>query len=115
MKSCSISRFRSRPIAARSPRSSSMILRALRAVRRFLADSATSALFERERFKMEFLRYWSDEMEKPRNADAKRLLRYGFKVYSQNDEDGIIQEIFRRIGSSNRTFVEFGAGDGLEC
>ena len=26
----------------------------------------------------------------------------------------MIQEIFRRIGTTNRTFVEFGVGDGLE-
>jgi hypothetical protein len=60
-------------------------------------------------------RFWMDELEKPRNADPKRLLRYGFKVYSQNDEDGIIQEIFRRIGMQHRTFIEFGVQTGSEC
>jgi hypothetical protein len=60
-------------------------------------------------------RAWEDEMAKPRNADPKRLVRYGFKVYSQNDEDGIIQEIFRRIGTSDRRFVEFGVQTGVEC
>ncbi len=50
----------------------------------------------------------------PRFQDAKRLLAYGFKVYSQHDEDGMIEEIFRRIGTTNRYFVEFGLGDGLE-
>ena len=49
-----------------------------------------------------------------RYADPKRLERCGFKVYSQNDEDGIIQEIFRRIGITNRRFVEFGVANGLE-
>lgn len=52
--------------------------------------------------------------ESPRATDPTRLLRYGYKVYSQHDEDGIIEEIFRRVGTTNRTFVEFGAGDGLE-
>src|SRR5262245_9375229 len=60
-------------------------------------------------------RAWDAEMAKPRNADPKRLLRHGFKVYSQNDEDGIIQEIFRRIGTSDRRFVEFGVQTGVEC
>lgn len=60
-------------------------------------------------------RYWDQELAKPRHAHPKRLLRYGFKVYSQCDEDGIIQEIFRRIGVANRSFVEFGVGDGSEC
>jgi hypothetical protein len=64
---------------------------------------------------IELLRLWSEELAKPRHADHKRLLRYGFKVYSQNDEDGIIQEIFKRIGTTNRTFVEFGVETGVEC
>lgn len=38
----------------------------------------------------------------------------GRKVYSQSDEDGILAEIFRRIGPGNRMFVEIGCGDGLE-
>jgi hypothetical protein len=49
-----------------------------------------------------------------RNRDPKRLLAHGFRGYSQHDEDGMVQEIFRRIGVSNRVFVEFGAGDGTE-
>ncbi len=60
-------------------------------------------------------RLWVEEMAKPRHADPKRLLRYGFKVYSQNDEDGIIQEIFNRIGATSRTFIEFGVQTGVEC
>lgn len=50
----------------------------------------------------------------PRAAEPKRLLRHGFKVYSQHDEDGITEEIFNRVGTTNRFFVEFGVGDGLE-
>ncbi len=49
-----------------------------------------------------------------RYHDPKSLIPYGYKVYSQNDEDGIINEIFNRIGTTNKTFVEFGIGDGLE-
>jgi hypothetical protein len=47
-------------------------------------------------------------------AGEKRLEPFGFKVYSQGDEDGIIAEIFRRVGVTNRRFVEFGCGDGRE-
>ena len=43
-----------------------------------------------------------------------RLERYGYRVYSQSDEDGIIAEIFRRIGTTDRRFVEIGVGNGLE-
>ena len=64
---------------------------------------------------LQVLRAWEEEMAKPRHADPRRLLRYGFKIYAQNDEDGIIQEIFRRIGSTSRTFVEFGVESGVEC
>ena len=42
------------------------------------------------------------------------LERFGYKVYSQNDEDGIISEIFNRIGTTNKKFVEFGVQYGLE-
>jgi len=49
-----------------------------------------------------------------RYADRKHLAPYGRKVYSQSDEDGIISEIFKRIGVTNKVFVEFGVGNGLE-
>jgi hypothetical protein len=49
-----------------------------------------------------------------RYEDSRALIPYGQKVYSQNDEDGIIAETFRRIGTTNKTFVEFGVGKGLE-
>ena len=38
----------------------------------------------------------------------------GYKVYSQNDEDGIIDSIFKEIGIQNKTFIEIGIGNGLE-
>lgn len=47
--------------------------------------------------------------------DPVFLESYGYKVYSQNDEDGILQEIFKRIGTETKRFVEFGVQDGLEC
>jgi hypothetical protein len=49
-----------------------------------------------------------------RLADPRRLAGYGYRVHSQTDEDGILHEIFRRIGEGNRTFVELGASDGVE-
>lgn len=38
-----------------------------------------------------------------------------FKVYSQNGEDGLLLYIFSLIGTTNRTLVEFGFGDGKQC
>ncbi len=37
------------------------------------------------------------------------------QVYSQNGEDGIIAEIFSRIGTKDKFFVEIGVQDGSEC
>ncbi|MBF0393299.1 MAG: hypothetical protein HQL38_11525 [Alphaproteobacteria bacterium] len=57
----------------------------------------------------------ADLLAQPRYAQPLRLTRHGAKAFSQNDEDGIIAEIFRRIGPGPRTFVEFGVSDGREC
>jgi hypothetical protein len=47
-----------------------------------------------------------------RFQDEKRLLKYEYTVFSQYGEDGIINEIFKRIGTTNKYFVEFGGNDG---
>lgn len=39
---------------------------------------------------------------------------HGYKVYSQSDEDGIINYIFSLIGKGHRTFIEIGCGNGIE-
>jgi hypothetical protein len=62
------------------------------------------------------IRCYDFELERhPRYGEPHRLHRYALQVNSQNGEDGIIREIFRRIGTSNRVFVEIGVGDGKEC
>jgi len=53
--------------------------------------------------------------ETPRFKDPLRLLSSAYKVYSQNQEDGMIAEVFRRIGTTSKRFIEFGVEDGLEC
>ena len=50
----------------------------------------------------------------PKYADPARLTRFGFRVFSQHDEDGIVEEILQRIGVRSRAFVEIGAGNGVE-
>ena len=42
------------------------------------------------------------------------LLRFGGKVYSQNDEDGITFEILRRMRIDTGVFAEYGVGNGVE-
>ena len=46
---------------------------------------------------------------------STRLEHYGFKVYSQQDEDGILEEIFRRLEIKQGIFCEIGVEHGLEC
>ncbi|MBF0323198.1 MAG: FkbM family methyltransferase, partial [Magnetococcales bacterium] len=64
---------------------------------------------------IEALRLYRDMLADEKYADPRRVERYGESFYSQNDEDGIIAEIFRRIGTTNCTFLEFGIDNGLEC
>lgn len=59
--------------------------------------------------------FWNTFSESERFNDPKRLLKSSFKVFSEANEDGAICEIFRRIGTEYKFFVEIGVGDGLEC
>jgi hypothetical protein len=61
----------------------------------------------------EYLRAFLFENEKYQSNN--RLNKYEFQVFSQQGEDGIIEEIFNRIGVTNRFFVEFGVQNGTEC
>lgn len=47
-------------------------------------------------------------------TNSNRLNKYEFSIRSQDGGDGIIREIFNRIGTVNKQFVEFGVGDGLQ-
>jgi len=50
----------------------------------------------------------------PKYDDPKRQTRFEAHVFSQGGEDGILREIFGRIGTTNKTFCEFGAADGVQ-
>lgn len=52
--------------------------------------------------------------QNPKYDAPKRLSRFEHQVFSQGGEDGILEEIFNRIGTTNQRFVEFGVGDGRE-
>ncbi len=45
--------------------------------------------------------------------DSESLLHYAKNIYSQRGEDGIEEEIFKRLNISTGFFIEFGAADGL--
>ncbi len=42
------------------------------------------------------------------------LSRFELRVLSQNGEDGVLAEIFRRVGAPARYFVEFGIESGRQ-
>lgn len=66
------------------------------------------------RYSLEADRVIRDLQALPKYDDPKRLTRHESQVFSQGGEDGIIQEIFRRIGTTNKRFCEFGSADGVE-
>jgi hypothetical protein len=43
------------------------------------------------------------------------LTKYATNIYSQNGEDGILSEVFRRLKITKGSCVEFGAHDGKYC
>ncbi|HEX7193188.1 MAG TPA: hypothetical protein VF381_16575 [Thermoanaerobaculia bacterium] len=53
-------------------------------------------------------------LQSPRYDDPRNLNRFEFQVFSQFGEDGMVAEIFRRLGTTNRKFLEIGIGDGLQ-
>jgi hypothetical protein len=54
--------------------------------------------------------YWA----RKREDAVSPLVRRGAKFFSQNDEDGILLEILRRLGLTTGVFAELGVGNGLE-
>lgn len=57
---------------------------------------------------------WNQILERERQRSPTLPVLNGQKSYSQNDEDGIIAEIFDRIGIARRRFFEIGSGNGME-
>ena len=44
-----------------------------------------------------------------------KLIPSGYRKYSQTIEDGVLEELFNNISTTNKYFVEFGAWDGIKC
>lgn len=66
----------------------------------------------------EYTHPWLESTEASLRENMDRLSpnslnRYGGCKYAQFGEDGVIEEIFRRLNITKGFFVEFGAGDGI--
>jgi hypothetical protein len=89
------------------------IIRELRAINHSLGVIAEAASVTAA---VDAVRFFDVELKNhPRYGSRKRLTAFERKINSQNGEDGIIQEIFNRIGLTNKFFVEVGVADGKEC
>lgn len=53
-------------------------------------------------------------LEEIRSSTPDNPALFGYKIYSQCDEDGIISHIFSKIGDGSKVFAEIGCGNGLE-
>ncbi len=80
----------------------------VRLVRSWYWETRFTRALHAERLKLELVN------ADARLADPLSLARFEQQVCSQTGEDGVINEIFRRIGTTDRFFVEFGVEDGLE-
>ena len=65
-------------------------------------------------YEMQAAHFVDHLLSHPKYSDERRLNRYEHKVFSQSGEDGIIGEIFKRIGVASNTFVECAPGNGVE-
>jgi hypothetical protein len=83
-----------------------------------MIDGLRSALYrvlERSRFINDTVSSMKRSIKSRRLRSLRDFASWEHSFFSQNGEDGILRELFLRIGTSNRFFVEFGVGDGSEC
>jgi hypothetical protein len=75
----------------------------------YLANNLNSRL-------KEFRDMWYDNLLRRTKIEHKNPLnRFGDKIFSQNEEDGITLEIISRLGIQRGVFAEFGVDTGLEA
>jgi len=74
-------------------------------VRRKAGDTRLTQILE-----FEITRQWGIWPDRTKNPLTRNPRRY----WSQTDEDGILEEIFQRIGVQEGTFIEIGCGNGLQ-
>lgn len=83
--------------------------------RTVLASSSNSAAASLDSLlQLELARELARLQAETRELMPENPAAFGFKVYSQADEDGIIEEITRRAEIDRGNFIEIGCGDGRE-
>ena len=86
----------------------------LQGIRNYLTRSVQNELVDMKHIMID--NYIKEHLyDNPKYSIPKKLNAYEYQIYSQSGEDGIIREIFSRIGTSNKYFVEFGIDDKVEC
>lgn len=83
-------------------------------IKNFFLQFYTLPAYSHRMLEVQMAAYTQSMQATAHYKSKKRLLHYEHKAYSQNGEDGIIREIFNRIGYTNRNFVEIGASNGKE-
>lgn len=77
-------------------------------------NGANTELLAMQQLVASYYSCWHQILERERQKSPFLPVLSGHKAYSQNEEDGIISEIFDRIGIVHRVFFEIGSGNGME-
>ena len=75
---------------------------------------ASMAALTEAHLQLQLAREMSQLRRELRESMPDNPAAHGFKVYSQSDEDGIIETICSRLQLKSGTFVEIGCGSGCE-
>jgi hypothetical protein len=82
-----------------------VLLEEAKAIGHNVSAAASSAL--------QFFLFYERYLERA-SLDPKRITHRGYRSFSVSNDDGLLQEIFRRIGVANPYFIEFGVHDGIQ-
>lgn len=85
------------------------------ASQQLFATGVSAASLDAQRFQLEREHFIRELLASGgKYEDPRCLNHFEHRLFSQDGGDGILAEIFRRIGVTDGRFVEFGVQDGLE-
>jgi hypothetical protein len=85
-----------------------------RSVRAALQSTTAAASVQNAMLQLQLAREFERLQADMRKSMPENPAAYGYKVYSQADEDGILEQICQRLGLVTGLFAEIGCGDGRE-